>query len=311
MFEMKSKMITIVGSYNVGLFLKGQRLPGVGETITADRFVEGPGGKGSNQAVAAAMFGAEVKFIGRVGVDSYGKDALALYRRVGISTELMTIDKSIHSGISVILIDAEGRNMISVALGANLRLSKEDIDRANREIERSMLVGFQLENNLETVLYGIRRSHELGAVTFLDPAPAVKIPEEIYPCIDIIKPNETEASILSGIKVTGIPEAEAAGAWFLKQGTGTAIITMGELGAVLVSRDAVKHFQAPKVQAVDSTGAGDIFSGALMSELAGGKNIEQAIPYANAAAALSTTRLGVIESIPSLDEVRKLLESAR
>jgi len=308
---MKCEMITIVGSYNVGLFLKGQRLPGVGETITADRFVEGPGGKGSNQAVAAAMFGAKVKFVGRVGVDSYGKDALELYRRVGISTELITIDKSIHSGISVILIDADGRNMISVALGANLRLSKEDIDRAAGEIERSMLVGFQLENNLETVLYGIRRSHELGAMTFLDPAPAVKIPDDIYHSIDIIKPNETEASVLSGIKVTGIAEAEAAGAWFLKQGAGTAIITMGELGAVLVSRHAVKHYPAPKVQAIDSTGAGDIFSGALMSALAGGRTIEDAIPFANTAAALSTTRLGVIESIPSRDEVTNLLEVAR
>ena len=308
---MKCEMITIVGSYNVGLFLKGQRLPGVGETITADRFVEGPGGKGSNQAVAAAMFGAKVKFVGRVGVDSYGKDALELYRRLGISTELITIDKSIHSGISVILIDADGRNMISVALGANLRLSKEDIDRAAGEIERSMLVGFQLENNLETVLYGIRRSHELGAMTFLDPAPAVKIPDDIYHSIDIIKPNETEASVLSGIKVTGIAEAEAAGAWFLKQGAGTAIITMGELGAVLVSRHAVKHYPAPKVQAIDSTGAGDIFSGALMSALAGGRTIEDAIPFANTAAALSTTRLGVIESIPSRDEVTNLLEVAR
>jgi ribokinase len=198
-----------------------------------------------------------------------------------------------------------------VALGANLRLSKEDIDRAGGDIAMSMLVGFQLENNLETVLYGIKRSHELGAMTFLDPAPAVKIPDEIYRCIDIIKPNETEASILSGIMVTGIREAEAAGAWFLDKGAGTAIITMGELGAVLVSRDTVKHFAAPKVQAVDSTGAGDIFSGALMSALAGGNTIAQAIPYANAAAALSTTRLGVIESIPSRDEVSKLLEAAR
>jgi len=308
---MKCEMITIVGSYNVGLFLKGQRLPGVGETITADRFVEGPGGKGSNQAVAAAMFGAKVKFVGRVGVDSYGKDALELYRRLGISTELITIDKSIHSGISVILIDADGRNMISVALGANLRLSKEDIDRAAGEIERSMLVGFQLENNLETVLYGIRRSHELGAMTFLDPAPAVKIPDDIYHSIDIIKPNETEASVLSGIKVTGIAEAEAAGAWFLKHGAGTAIITLGELGSVLVSKYAVKHFPAPKVKAIDSTGAGDIFSGALMSALAGGRTIEQAIPFANTAAAVSTTRLGVIESIPAYDEVISLLEVAR
>jgi len=215
------KAITIVGSYNVGLFLKGQRLPEVGETITADQFVEGAGGKGSNQAIAAAMFGADVKFIGRVGVDSYGKYALDLYKKVGISRELVTIDKSIHSGISVILIDKDGRNMISVALGANLKLSKQDIDRAKEVMEKSLLVGFQLENKLDTVFYGIRRAHELGTMTFLDPAPAAKLPDGLYPCIDIIKPNETEAGILTGIEVKDVRSAAAAGRWLLERGAGT------------------------------------------------------------------------------------------
>jgi len=302
------KAITIVGSYNVGLFLKGQRLPEVGETITADQFVEGAGGKGSNQAIAAAMFGADVKFIGRVGVDSYGKYALDLYKKVGISRELVTIDKSIHSGISVILIDKDGRNMISVALGANLKLSKQDIDRAKEVMEKSLLVGFQLENKLDTVFYGIRRAHELGTMTFLDPAPAAKLPDGLYPCIDIIKPNETEAGILTGIEVKDVRSAEAAGRWLLERGAGTAIITLGALGSVLVTRDIVKHFPAPTVQAVDTTGAGDIFSGSFMSALAEGIPLDEAIRFANAAAALSTTRLGVIESIPAREEVADMLK---
>jgi ribokinase len=305
--DMKNKTITIVGSYNVGLFLKGQRLPETGETITADKFHEGPGGKGSNQAIAAAMFGADVKFIGRLGNDNYGKDALSMYKKVGISTGLITIDDTIHSGISVILIDKDGRNMISVALGANLRLSPADIDHASGEMEKSFLVGFQLENNLETVLHGIRKVHGAGVATFLDPAPAVRLPGDIYPCIDIIKPNETEASILSGIKVAGVADAEQAGRWFLEQGVGKAIITLGDRGAVVVSRDLTRHFPAPKVQAVDSTGAGDIFSGAFLSSLAAGRPIEDAIKYASAAAAISTTRLGVIESIPARDEVDAML----
>ena len=302
------KAITIVGSYNVGLFLKGRRLPEVGETITADQFVEGAGGKGSNQAMAAAMFGADVKFIGRVGIDSYGKDALNMYKKVGISRELVTVDKSMHSGISVILIDKDGRNMISVALGANLRLSREDIDRAKDVMEKSLLVGFQLENKLDTVFYGIRSAHELGTMTFLDPAPAAKLPDDLYPCIDIIKPNETEASILTGIGVKDVQSAESAGRWLLERGAGTAIITLGALGAVLVTGNTVKHFPAPRVEAIDSTGAGDIFSGSFMSALAEGIPVAEAIRFANAAAALSTTRLGVIESIPAREEVADMLK---
>ncbi len=302
------KTITIVGSYNVGLFLKGRRLPENGETITADQFHEGPGGKGSNQAITAATFGADVKFIGRVGVDSYGKDALALYEKIGISTELITVDKTIHSGISVILIDRDGRNMISVALGANLKITREDIDRAAPMLRDSMLAGFQLENNHDAVFYGIRRAHGLGTMTFLDPAPAVKLPDDIYPCINIIKPNETEASILTGIEVKDIQSAEAAGQWLLERGAGMAIVTLGAQGAVLVGKDIARHFPAPKVKAIDSTGAGDIFSGSFMAALASDKPLEAAITYASAAAALSTTRLGVIESIPTVPEVAEMLK---
>ena len=301
-------MITIVGAYNIGLFLKGQRLPSLGESVTADQFIEGAGGKGSNQAVTAAMFGTEIKFVARVGSDSYGRYGLEMYERVGISTEFITVDSSIHSGISIILIDKDGKNMISVALGANLRLSKEDIDRAVPAIEKSMLAGFQFENNLDTVLYGLRMAHEKGVSTFLDPAPARKIPEDAYQYIDIIKPNETEASIITGIKVDGVASAESAGRWLVKHGVKTAIVTLGEQGAVLVDSNTARHFPAPAVKAIDSTGAGDIFSGAFMSALASGKTMSVSIEYATAAAAISTTRLGVIESIPSREEVDSFMD---
>jgi len=305
---MDKKMITIVGAYNIGLFLKGQRLPSLGESVTADQFIEGAGGKGSNQAVTAAMFGTEIKFVARVGSDSYGRYGLEMYERVGISTEFITVDSSIHSGISIILIDKDGKNMISVALGANLRLSKEDIDRAVPAIEKSMLAGFQFENNLDTVLYGLRMAHEKGVSTFLDPAPARKIPEDAYQYIDIIKPNETEASIITGIKVDGVASAESAGRWLVKHGVKTAIVTLGEQGAVLVDSNTARHFPAPAVKAIDSTGAGDIFSGAFMSALASGKTMSVSIEYATAAAAISTTRLGVIESIPSREEVDSFMD---
>ncbi|MHA2407542.1 MAG: PfkB family carbohydrate kinase, partial [Candidatus Ranarchaeia archaeon] len=182
---------------NVGLFLKGERLPEVGETIISDKFFEGGGGKGSNQAIAAAFYGAKTRFIGRIGADKYGTDALAMYKKFGISTEMIAIDKSTHSGISVILIDKYGKNLISVVPGANLNLSRCDIDSAAMLLKKSFIVGFQLENNHDVVYYGIRKVHGFGIKTFLDPAPASKLPEDLYPCIDIIKPNETEASILT------------------------------------------------------------------------------------------------------------------
>jgi ribokinase len=308
---MSRRTVTIVGSYNVGLFLKGKRLPAVGETVVADSFIEGAGGKGSNQAIAAAQLGADVTFVGRIGADSYGTYALDLYRRIGISMEYVVVDESTHSGISIILIDQEGRNVISVALGANLRLSKQDIDRAMPAIARSFVVGFQLENDLETVSHGLRSAHGSGPLTFLDPAPATPLSDDIYRYVDIIKPNETEASVLTGIAVRDVPSAIAAGNWFRERGVGTALVTLGAAGTVLVSADRSAHFPAPAVQAIDSTGAGDIFSGAFLSALASGRGIDDAIVYANTAAALSTERLGVVESIPDPAAVAERLQASR
>jgi ribokinase len=301
------KKVTVVGSYNVGLFLKGPRFPEVGETLVADKFFEGPGGKGSNQAIAASKFGAETTFVGCIGEDKYGKDALAMYESMGISTEAIRIDPTIHSGISVIFIDEDGRNMIEIVLGANGRLSNEDIDNAEKIIKDSAIVGFQLEGSIELVDYGIRKVHSMGVKTLLDPAPAVKLDESLYPFIDYIKPNETEANILTGIDVVDKGAAEKAGEWFLGRGVKTAIITMGEKGTLMMSDGVNEFFPALDVEAADTTGAGDIFSGALMAALADGKKIAEAIIYANHAAAISVTRLGVIDAIPEVEEVEKFI----
>ena len=305
---MDKKTIIIVGSYNTDISMKLQRLPALGETVMADQFIQGPGGKGSNQAAAAALFGADVTFVARVGADSYGQYGLEMYKKMGISTEFVTVDQTVHSGISIILIDKNGGNMISAALGANLNLSREDIDRARHVIENCTLAGFQFESNLDAVFYGLRMAHDRGALTFLDPAPANKIPEDAYQYIDIIKPNETEASIITGIKVNDISSAESAGRWLVKHGVKTVIVTMGEQGSVLVEGNTARHFPAPSVEAIDSTGAGDIFSGIFMSALTSGKAVPEAIEYATAAAAISTTRLGVINSIPSREEVDNFIQ---
>ena len=302
--------ITIVGSYNVGLFLKGGRLPREGETVIAEAFTEGGGGKGSNQAIAARRLGGDVRLIARLGDDKYGHEALQMYGREKLPLDTILLDPTNHSGISVILIDDAGRNMISVAPGANAGLSPEDLDRFADTLTGSGIVGFQLENDRETVFYGLRKARELGATTFLDPAPACPLPDDLLPCIDLIKPNETEASILTGIEVCDAASAERAGRWLVDRGVGRAIVTLGAGGAVVVppASDVARHFPAPRVTAIDSTGAGDVFAGALLTCIASGQRVDRAVAYANAAAALSTTVVGVIEAIPAPADVQTLLQ---
>ena len=306
---MSGKMISIIGSYNVGLFLKGRRLPEFGETVIADMFHEGGGGKGSNQAIACAMFEANTRFIGTLGADKYGLDALEMYREYGIDTENIQIDTTTHSGISIILIDDHGNNIISVAPGANLNYSSDDLEHAADILKASLIVGFQLENDHAMVFYGIRKVKALGVMTFLDPAPAVELPTDLYPDIDIIKPNETEATILTGITVNDIESAEDAGRDLIAKGVKMAIVTLGREGAVYVSESGVKYFPAKRVDAIDSTGAGDIFSGGLLASLSRGDTMEDAIRFATAAATLSTTKLGVIESIPKRKDVEKFMRN--
>jgi ribokinase len=301
--------ITVVASYNVGLFLKGQRLPGPGETVIADSFYEGGGGKGSNQAIAASVMGATTRLVVRIGKDRYGDDALAMYDHYGISTDFIHRDPTVHSGISVILIDHEGRNMISVAPGSNFNLSEKDIDSAAGAFAESCLVGFQLENRVGVVEYGIRKVHALGVATFLDPAPAIRLPEDLFPCVDYIKPNEHEAGVLTGIPVQGVEDALRAGRWFIEHGVKIAIVTLGALGAVWVTQKSQGHYLPPSVHAIDTTGAGDTFSGAFMATVSQGKPLEESIQFANTAAALSVTRLGVVDAIPQLAEVKAFQSS--
>jgi ribokinase len=300
---MDAKPVTVIGSYNVGLFYKAERLPGVGETVIGNQFWEGGGGKGSNQAIAASRLGARVHFIGRIGNDKYGADALAIYERFGVSSKNIRIDPETHSGISVIFVDQNGHNQIMVVPGANFELQPEDIAAAESVLAGSCIVGFQLENHLAIVDYAIRKVHSMGVATLLDPAPAAKLPEDLYPCIDYIKPNETEATTLTGISVADPASAEKAGRWLLEHGVGTAIVTLGKEGAVLVTRNRTEYFLPPEVDATDSTGAGDVFAGALMAAISQGMSIEEAIVFSNQAAALSVTRLGVIDAIPSQSEV--------
>ncbi len=306
------KGITIVGSYMVGLFMKGDRIPKVAETLIGNSFYEGGGGKGSNQAGAAAKLGGEVRFVGRIGRDRYGDDALKMYADVGVSSEGVLRDDQAPTGVGFILVDKDGNNSIMVVLGANDRLSEADIDGTVPLMEKSALVGFQLENQRDIVMYGIRRAHAAGATVLLDPAPACPLPEDIYPCIDFIKPNEVEAATLTGIPVTDFASAEKAGQWFRARGVKTALVTLGAQGAVVVDDQGTRTFKTPRLPSppVDSTGAGDTFSGAFLAKLSQGVAVDDAIRFAIAASSLSVTKPGVIESIPDLSAVQALLDDA-
>lgn len=304
---MNTKKITIIGSYNVGFFFIGDSMPSLGETIMGKQFHEGGGGKGSNQAVACASFGAETTFIGKLGADKYAIDALKMYKERGISIDRVKIIPDTHTGMSVMIVDKKGNNMISVVPGANFLFSKDDIDNEKETIQSSYITGFQLENNHDTVFYGIRKAKEWGSITYLDPAPAAPLPDDLYAYIDIIKPNETEATIITGIKVHDAESAKKAGHWLLAKGVKKAIITLGDKGVVLMTPDYEEQFSAPVVNAVDTTGAGDIFSGCFLASLANGKTMNDAIKSAIYAASLSTTKIGVIESIPETEEMERFI----
>ena len=299
---MERRRVTVVGSYNVGLFLKGATFPSPGETVIGTTFHQGGGGKGSNQALAAAKLGADVTFVGRIGDDDFGRFALRLYEASGVSTTHIARDEGTHSGVSVILIDASGRNLIMVVPGANFRLTRDDIDRAEAAFANSAVAGFQLETNIEIVEYAVARAAAAGARVLLDPAPARPLPDDLLAKLWCIKPNEHEASMVSGVEVVDVPAAVEAGRWFLSRGVKVALITLGERGAVLVTHDGRWHFSAPRVEAVDTTGAGDTFCGAFMATLAAGGSLHDAVRYANSAASVSVTRLGVVEAIPTHGE---------
>lgn len=298
-----SKPIVVVGSYNVGLFIQGDRLPGKGETVLGHSFCEGPGGKGSNQALSAARLGGHVHLIGCVGADRYGHEACELYDRLGIDRRHLAIDPTIHSGISFVIIDRNGDNLIAVAPGANNRLTRQHIDQARELIRSAAVLACQLEGPLETTAYALATARSLGVTTFLDPAPACPLPDEVYRNTDIIAPNQSETEALTGNAVATLDDAVRAGHALLARGVGTAIVKLGERGAMLVAKSQTCHFPAVPVEAVDTTGAGDAFAGGLLVGLAEGKPLAEAMELAMRVAALAVTKVGVFDALPDRAEV--------
>ena len=303
------KKIVVVGSSNTDLIIKVPEIPRPGETLLGGEFMTFPGGKGANQAVAAARAGGDVVFIAAVGDDPYGEEALKGYRLDQINTENIKICKGVPSGIAMITISEKGENAITVASGANALLSPADLDELNEAFQEAEYMLIQLETPLETVRKAVELCNELNTRVILNPAPAAELSDKILEKVSIITPNETEAESLTGVIVSD--ELSAAEAAEVLHGFGieTVIITLGASGAYLSDRATSTRSMVPgfSVQAVDTTAAGDVFNGQLAVSLAEGRELEKAIVEAHAAAALSVQKLGAQSSIPRREETNYFL----
>ena len=299
--------IVVIGSSNTDLVIKTSRIPRPGETVIGGEFMINAGGKGANQAVAAARLGAQVVFVAKTGDDQFGHSAIEHYQRDGILIDHIGRDNSSASGVALIAVDGAGENSIVVAPGANASLSKEDIDRAEAEIKEADYVLIQLEISLDVVVYAIEKAHAAGVKVVLNPAPAAQLPAEVLAKLWLVTPNCTEASLLSGVEVTDRKSALEAAKVIAGSGVANVIVTMGGDGALLLTSEGDCVVPAFRVKAVDTTAAGDIFNGALVTALVEGKNLQEAVRFASAASAIAVTRMGAQTSAPTRAEVDEFL----
>jgi len=301
---MNLNCIAVVGSSNTDMVIKTLKLPVPGETILGGNFFMNPGGKGANQAVAAARLGGKVSFIAKTGDDVFGKQARQIFENENINTDYLVTDPGHPSGVALITVDAKGENCIVVAPGSNGYLSQVDIDLAREEILRSDIVLMQLEIPLETVVYAANLAFDAGKKVILNPAPAAQITDELLSKLYLITPNETEAELISGIPVKDIESATLAARNLFGRGVKVVIITLGSKGALLYTGDEAKLIPSPKVEAIDTTAAGDVFNGAIAVAISEGLELEKAVEFACKAAAISVTRMGAQASAPYWKEIK-------
>lgn len=308
---MRARSIVVVGSSNTDMIIRVPRIPRAGETLLGGEFLTAAGGKGANQAVGAARAGGKVAFIARVGRDAFGDQAIVGLLRDGIDVSRVFRDKLTPSGVALIFVAQDGENSIAVAGGANAKLSPSDVKKAAGVIRSAGLLVAQLETPLATVTAAVELAVKAGVPVILNPAPARPLPNSLLERISILTPNETEAELLTGIKVTDAAAAAKACSKLRSRGVGIVILTLGERGAFLADANGRRLVPGFKVKTVDSTAAGDIFNGALSVALAEGKAVFDAVGFANAAAALSVTRLGAQPSAPSRADIEKFIRSGR
>ncbi len=300
--------ITVVGSLNMDLIIRSPRIPRPGETILGGELHTAAGGKGANQAVAAARLGGRVSMIGRVGPDPFASELLDNMATANIDNRFVFRDPQVATGVALIVVDDAGENNIVVASGANMQLSPNDIENAKDAILDADVLLLQLEIPLDTNLHAaeIARSNRVKVV--LNPAPAQKLPDELLALVDILIPNQTESALLTGLPLSSEAEVEKAAQSLLQTGIGAVIITMGDRGAMLATKGKVERYPAFEVKPVDTTAAGDAFVGGFGLAWAEGKSLSEAIRFGSAAGALATTRLGAQPSLPTRQEVEEMLK---
>ncbi|MPN05689.1 Ribokinase [bioreactor metagenome] len=293
------------------MVIKTARFPLPGETILGGEFLMSMGGKGANQALAAKRLGGDVSFVGKIGRDIFGKKAMEYLKNEGVNVDYVKTDPEKHSGIAVITVNQTGENSIIVADSSNYSLSPSDIMNIFNVIDSCEILLLQLEIPIETVSFIAEYASEMNKTIILNPAPAEILPDSLYRKISIIIPNESEAEKLTGISVKDESSALEAASTLVNKGVKRVIITMGSRGAYVYDKGYKGLIDTPKVNAIDTTGAGDIFCGAVAVKLGEGCNLKEAVLFANTSAAISVTRFGAQSSIPYKEEVFDFLKTTR
>ena len=303
--------IVVVGSSNTDMVVRAQRIPVPGETVTGGQFVMAAGGKGANQAVAAARLGAQVTFVARLGRDMFGDQAVENYEKEGIVTDFVLRDSENHTGVALIMVDEQGENLIAVASGANHALTPEDVAQAAEQIRSADVVMLQLEIPMGTVEFTAQLAADAGVRVILDPAPAAPLGDALVRRVTYLTPNESEAQRLTGIQVRDETSARAAAEKLLKSGARYVVVTLGAKGALVAGPQKAILIPGYAVEARDSTAAGDAFNGGLAAALAKGLPLDEAVREANLAGALSVTRMGAQPSLPTAEELRRFAKEVR
>ena len=304
---MSRENIVVIGSTNMDMVVKSSHIPVPGETVLGGAFLMNPGGKGANQAVSVARLGGEVTFISKVGNDVFGKQSTQAFEEEGIDISGVLEDKSAPSGVALITVDDSGENSIVVASGANLNLAPRDVEKYLMKLENIGIILMQLEIPIDTVKFIVNYAYKHGIKVILNPAPSNPLVTELFHMIDIITPNSNEAEMLTGIAVVDIKSAHKAAKHLHQQGVKNVAITLGSKGAVLLNEHGFHEVPATKVDAIDTTAAGDVFNGALAVAVSEGKDLLSAVTFACQAASITTTRMGAQSSIPYRREL--LLDS--
>nr|WP_317331711.1 ribokinase [uncultured Romboutsia sp.] len=297
------KNICVIGSLNMDLVVNVDTMPKPGQTIIGSNFKEVPGGKGANQAVAMARLNGNVSMIGKVGEDGFGQTLINSLKNDKVDTTYIKTTKG-ATGVALITVDKNAQNSIVVSPGANFEVKEEDIDNNIQAIKNSDIVVLQLETPLNTIKYALNKAKELNKYTILNPAPAVKLDDEIIKNIDLLTPNETELEIISGVSIETEEDIQKAAQIMIEKGVKELIVTLGSKGSLYINKEKSMFKKSYKVEAVDTTAAGDSYTGALAVALSQDKCIEDAMDFASKVGALSVLKEGAQSSLPTLEDVK-------